>query len=515
MLALLLTAFVQIAAAQIPGLSKSNDSASAAPSDPLGRDTPLSAIVEFSRAADRGDFNSAARYLQLVGSQRTETVELCSALKILIDRELRQSIGQISDVPAGALHDGLPEDQEHIGPFIVDGAKTYIILVRIKDPQYGQIWLVSTDTLRQVRAMAHAAGKTWIERVMPDSLVDHEIFGLSLAHWIILIALLLTTFGLLVLIAAGSRMAAKAMVRDPARRRIWDDWYAGTHVPAIAAVTIIIQFLAIPPLGFPLTFRVIYARIGMVALVIALTWLLRRGLSLMFTHARGMLRGRDRASTHSLMRLSERMIQALIVVIAIIAVLILFGVESKTALAGLGVIGVALALGAQKTVENLLGGIFLLSDKALAVGDQCTIGSQSGTVEDVTLRSVRLRTSSQSLLSLPAGSLAQTGIENFATRRKILLDTRLRLKYGTSVEQLKRILEGVRALLADDPRLEKESAYIRLANFGPEAIEMELNAYVLSADAGVFRRVREELLLEIAALVESVGSGFAATPTGR
>jgi MscS family membrane protein len=124
---------------------------------------------------------------------------------------------------------------------------------------------------------------------------------------------------------------------------------------------------------------------------------------------------------------------------------------------------------------------------------------------------VRLRTANQSLLSLPAGSLAQTGIENFATRRKILLDTRLRLKYGTSVEQLKRILEGVRALLADDPRLEKESPFIRLANFGPEAIELELNAYVLSADAGVFRRVREELLLDVAALVESVGSGFAAT----
>jgi MscS family membrane protein len=85
-----------------------------------------------------------------------------------------------------------------------------------------------------------------------------------------------------------------------------------------------------------------------------------------------------------------RGVKALLAVVAIVALLILLGVESKTALAGLGIIGVALALGAQKTVENLLGGIFLLSDKALAVGDYCTIGSQSGSVEDVTLRSIRI-----------------------------------------------------------------------------------------------------------------------------
>ncbi len=197
-----------------------------------------------------------------------------------------------------------------------------------------------------------------------------------------------------------------------------------------------------------------YAHIGRVALVLALAWLLKRGLALVFTHARSMVRGKDRASTQSLMMLTERMVQALVVVIAIIWVLILLGVESKTALAGLGVVGVALALGAQKTVENLLGGVFLLSDKALAVGDYCTIGSQSGWIEDVTLRSVRMRTVNQSLLSLPAGSLAQAGIENFATRRKLMMQATLRLRYGTSVDQLKQILGGANALFAQNPKFE-------------------------------------------------------------
>jgi len=204
-------------------------------------------------------------------------------------------------------------------------------------------------------------------------------------------------------------------------------------------------------------------------------------------------------------------LQALIIIFAIVTLLILFGVESKTALAALGVLGVALALGAQKTVENLLGGIFLLSDKALAVGDYCTIGNQSGTVEDVTLRSVRIRTQQQTLVSLPAGSLAQAGIENFATRRKIMILTTLRLRYGTRVEQLRNILGGIQSLLLKNPKIEPDSTYVRLVNFGAEAIELELFAYVLTTDAEEFRIARQELLLEVAALIENAGSAL--TPT--
>jgi MscS family membrane protein len=106
-------------------------------------------------------------------------------------------------------------------------------------------------------------------------------------------------------------------------------------------------------------------------------------------------------------------------------------------------------------VENLLGGVFLLSDKALAVGDYCTIGNQSGTVEDVTLRSVRIRTPVQSLVSLPAGSLAQTGIENFATREKFLVQTTLRLRYGTTVSQMRQVLEGARGLITQNANIER------------------------------------------------------------
>ena len=509
-LLVLLLAFAQSLAAQIPGLSKPADAAAPAPpEDPLGRTSPRDTILAFSRAVQREDFSSAAQYLQLEGSQKENAQLLSVELKALFDRDLHESISSISDAPTGALDDGLPAEEERVGPLVVQGEKVYIILLRVHDPESGLVWLISSETLRHIPAIASIKGESWIEAHMPASLVKHVFLGISLAHWLVLIGVLAVSVVSLILLGSVVNLVARALIRDPARKQRWDEWYATTRWPAVAVLTILIQFFAIPPLGYPLTFRVAYARVGLIAFVIALTWLLRRALRLGFTHARNMVWGRDRASTQSLMMLAQRMLQALLIIVAAIALLILMGVESKTALAGLGVVGVALALGAQKTVENLLGGIFLLTDKAIAVGDYCTIGNQSGWIEDVTLRSVRLRTVNQTLVSLPAGSLAQTGIENFATRRKMAAQTTLRLRYGTSVGQLRQILDATRTLLETNPKIEKSSAYVRLVNFGPDAIELELFAYVLTADADEFRVVREEFLLAIAAQVEAAGSALA------
>jgi MscS family membrane protein len=207
--------------------------------------------------------------------------------------------------------------------------------------------------------------------------------------------------------------------------------------------------------------------------------------------------------------LGERVANVLIFLLALFLILHIVGFDTGTALAGLGIVGVALAVGAQKTVENFLGGVFLLSDKALSVGDLCSISNRLGFVEDVTLRSIRLRTLEQTLLSIPAGVLSQESIENFSSRGKILAQTMLRLRYGTSAEQLDSILDGVRRLVAEHPKIETGTSRVRLVDFGVQAIEVELFAYVLTSDFGEFLATREELLLQIARLVEASGASFA------
>jgi MscS family membrane protein len=211
----------------------------------------------------------------------------------------------------------------------------------------------------------------------------------------------------------------------------------------------------------------------------------------------------------SLILLAERLLRVVIILAAIFSILTIVGVDTKTALAGVGIGGVAIAFGAQKTVENLLGGIFLLTDKALAIGDKCQIGDRVGTVEDITLRSIRLRTPEQTLLSIPAGRLSQSNIENFASRSKIPVQTTLELRYGTTTEQLKSILDMIRRLLAENAKVETATARVQLTSYGPNSIQVELFAYVTTRDEAEFRTIREDLLLHIGEIVDDSGSGFA------
>ena len=458
---------------------------------------------------ERDDYVLASRYLQVNDSQRRNTDRLARDLKSLMDRYFSEAITSVSDAPEGALDDGLPIDRERVGPLDINDTKTDITLVRVTDPLAGQIWLISSETLALVPTLNRLIAHTWVERVMPSALVSREVFGISIAHWVVLVAMLVLPLILLALLSAGLALIVRHLLTSPARRNDLDVWYSATRWPAIIVVALVIQTSSLRILGYPLAFRITYAHIALVAAVIVLTWLVRRVLTLGFARARTMVWGKDRTSTQSLMLLGERLLKVMVVVVAILAILSIAGVNTKTALAGLGIGGVALALGAQKTVENFLGGVFLLSDRVLAVGDVCSIANRVGTVEDITLRSVRLRTQDQTLVSVPAGVLAQAGIENFASRQKILVQSTLRLRYGTSADQLKEILARVRDLLSAHPKVEKASARVRLIAFGERALELELFAYALTADFAEFLAVREGLFLDVASIVETSGSAFA------
>ena len=494
--------------AQIPGIA-SQAPASPQATDPLERTTPRGTIGGFIRAMEREDYVLAAKYLQVNESQRRSSELLSRNLKALMDRFFSEPITSISDSPEGALDDGLPSDRERVGPLTINNTKTDITLVRVTDQEAGQVWLISSESLALVPVLNRIVARTWIERVMPSALVSRELFDISLAHWIVLVAMLLIPLGLFALLAAGAMFVVRHIVLDPGRRHDLDVWYHAIRWPTITLAVLLVQSSMLRFLGYPLAFRIAYAHVGLITAVIAVAWLVRQVLTLGFARARAMVWGKDRTSTQSLMLLGERLLKMLVVVVAILAILSIAGVNTKTALAGIGIGGVALALGAQKTVENFLGGVFLLSDRVLAVGDTCSISNRVGTVEDITLRSVRLRTVDQTLVSVPAGVLAQAGIENFASRQKILVQTTLRLRYGTSTQQLKQILDGVRELLAQSPKLEQASSRIRLINFGERALELELFTYALTADFAEFLALREALFLEIASVVEAAGSGFA------
>ena len=145
----------------------------------------------------------------------------------------------------------------------------------------------------------------------------------------------------------------------------------------------------------------------------------------------------------SILLLMQRLNRIVLLTIALVGALAILGVNVKTTLAGLGIGGLAIALAAQKTLENLIGGVSLLMDKALRVGDFCQIGDQLGTVEDIGLRSLKLRTLDQNLSVVPNGSLAQMQFQNMARRSKLLINQTFSLRIETQTEQLRFVLDHV------------------------------------------------------------------------
>jgi MscS family membrane protein len=185
------------------------------------------------------------------------------------------------------------------------------------------------------------------------------------------------------------------------------------------------------------------------------------------------------------------------------------GIPAYGVVAGLGVGGLAIALAAQPTIENLIGGFSLFADKPVRVGDLCRCGTDKGTVEAIGLRSTRIRGVDRTLTTIPNAALAKMAIENFAERDQILIQTVIGVRYETSLEQLRFLLAKIRELLLTHPRIHKETARARLVGFGGFSLDIELFAFATTRDRIEFLAIREDVLLRVMELVEQSGTALA------
>ena len=187
----------------------------------------------------------------------------------------------------------------------------------------------------------------------------------------------------------------------------------------------------------------------------------------------------------------------------------LVGIPVAPLLAGLGIGGLAIALAVRPTLENVIGGLTLFADGPARVGDICRFGSEMGTIEEIGLRTTKVRKMDDSLLSVANAELAQVRIENLSRRRKFLYNPRLGLRYETTAEQLRQVSDEVMALLTRHQKVLDDGFRVRLAGFGDHAINLDVFAYVDVTRIPDFLIVQEELNLAVMAIVRQAGTGFA------
>jgi MscS family membrane protein len=510
---LVLVVFVSLqswAAQSVTGLLQAGAQAqapTATAADQLGRDTPSGTVLGFLQAAQAGNYKTAADYLQMSAAHRqSQGSELAEKLKVLMDRSFVGGLRRLS-----TRSDGSPEfgttDQQTIGIFSNSDADVPVVLVRTSDPNSGKVWLFSSETLSRVSELYDNLKAHQIENKLPQSLVQNVFLGMPLWQWLALFAA--------IPLALGIGWAAVLLLAIP--RRFWLKYrnrpnlnaYGHLSTPLLVLFSALAHRVITGYFGLPLLPRLYYYRIIGVLITIGFFWFLLRATSLVMQRLRIRAISAGRIGTGTLMVLGQRLLSALVVIVAILAMFAILGFNLTTLLAGLGIGGIAIAFAAQKTLENLFGGISVLADEVIRVGDSCRFGDRVGTVEDISLRSTRIRTNERTELSIPNGALATMNIENLTRRDKILFNPTLGIRCETTADQLRYLLAEVRRMLYEHPKVESESARIRFANFDNSALSLEIFSYILTRDFAEFTAIREDLLLRIMDIVEKSGTGFA------
>jgi MscS family membrane protein len=474
--------------------------------------TPRGAVHAYLQAARDGDWEEAARYLDLralaPARREEEGPRLARDLKTVLDRTLWIELGALSDDPEGHRDDGLPPRRDLVGTIRSARGPVDVLVERSPVAEGPPRWRIAAPTVAAIPALAEELGYGPLAEVLPAVFFEVRVLEVQLWQWI----------GLAVLVALAALVAwLAALVALPLggvlARRVWPDLDRAAlarHAGPIRLLLGVAVFSAgASALALAVPVHAFLAGIERALVLVGLAWILVRVTDGLARRAALGFAARGNAAAAAVVPLGRRTVTIAVWVLAGIAVLQTFNFTVTGVLAGLGVAGLAVALAAQKTVENLFGGVTLIADRPVRVGDFCRFGDRVGTVEEIGLRSTRVRTLDRTVVSIPNAEFSGMQLENFALRDRIWLSAKIGLRYETTPDQLRWVLVELKKLLLAHPKVHPDPARVRFTGFGAYSLDLEIFAYIVTADINEFHAVREDLLLRIMDVVAASGTGFA------
>jgi MscS family membrane protein len=342
---------------------------------------------------------------------------------------------------------------------------------------------------------------------IPDFLDRFGPFGLTWLQWLAVLAVVAASAVFGTLAGRVVRAVVGRLVRRT--RSTWDDiLLARLAGPISAALGLalgagLIPQVSPPPDAADAAYR--FIRAGYFAVFF---WTLFRLVDVGF-HMLGESMWARSGPSRSLIPLGSRVAKVALLAMAAVAVLSYLGYPVASLVAGLGIGGLALALAAQKTVENLFGAFSIGVDQPFRVGDTVRVEDFMAIVERIGLRSTRFRTMDRTIVTIPNGKLADSRIESFTARDRMRLATVIGLVYGTTEAQLRQVIDGFQHVLREHPKLFSEGVTVILRGLGPSALEIEVTAWFKTEDFGEFQSIRQEILLQFLRVVERAGTQLA------
>jgi MscS family membrane protein len=502
------------------------------PLEPPDRSSPRATMTSFLASVDRawelysaGDpafeepFRNARECLDLSDVAPLVFDEVSAETALLLKEILdRLELPPMNQIPG-------PADIEEFGMTQWTVPHTEIQLVLHTEGDHDGQWLFSNATVRRVqefyervRDLPYQPGRTGghieelragsnavllikLTEVMPRWFKT-EIGGMFAWHWFGLVLLVVLLVSAVLFIAwlvrrwqsggwPGHRIAGFAVPLATICVPFVGRWMIGRifQLPGPPALMLRLLFSVVGYIGLAWLMAVLITRIGELT------------VKLWFRDSRPLKK--------QLVRVIFRIAAIVVVTVVSLMALQTLGVPVAGLIAGLGVGGLAIALAAQSTLENFIGGIILYADQPVRVGDVCKFGDRRGTVEDVGLRSVRVRTIDDTVVTIPNSTFAKMQLENLSERERILLRENIRLRYETTGEQLRIVLSEIESMLQEHEQIAEAPLRVRLTGFGEYSLKVELFAYALTDAWPMFLEVREDVLMKVMEIVEHSGTRLA------
>lgn len=471
--------------------------------------TPRAALGRFLVLARDGQFADAGRFLDTSDVSGVSAATLARQFKAVLDRHLWVDLELVSADIAGDTADGLPAGVDEIGVIpMADGSRRPVRLVRQSstDPEFG--WRLSRGTVQRIPEWYGELGERWLLESIPASLQRPGPFDLLRWQWLAIIPLLIIAA---LLGRVSSRLvraiAAHAVTRT---KTTWDDVIlARIEGPLTAALTLVAAALLVPYLSLvqpaaDAAFRLV--RVGLYGALFAMCW---RVVDIARDLVAAAPWARASSSSRALLPLAGRVVKVLLAAVGAIVLLSALGFPVASLVAGLGLGGLALALAAQKTVENLFGSFSLGVDQPFREGDFVKVEDFVGTVETLGLRSTRFRTLDRTLITIPNGRLAEMRVESYAARDRLRLAATFGLVYETTAAQMRTVLAGIERVLRGHPKIWPDAVVVRFREFAASSLDIEVMAWFRTAEWSEFQLIRQEVLLQVMEVVEQAGTSFA------
>ena len=474
--------------------------------DPLKRETPRSMVSGLLGALGQSDYDRTALYFDLPPAtssrQRTNAVEQARAFHaVLDDGGTLDTFITLSNDPNGKVSDDLPVDQERVGEIAIQDKKIPVLLTKGQDGEH-QVWRVSRETLTQITAATKRAP------VVTEPAADQVIVaGAPLKDWALLLGLGVLVFGGLWMLSALIVFCMRKLVPDPEANGLYR-FFEAALPPVSLLIAVGVFYNWAEQLPVSIVARQTLLRYTGIVSVIALVWFGLRLVDAISELAIARMQRSQRRQVISVITLARRAAKVILLAFSCIAILSTFGIDVTTGIAALGIGGIALALGAQKTVENLVGSVTVIADRPMQVGDFIKVGDVVGTVEDVGIRSTRIRTNERTVVTIPNGDLSARQIENYAARDRFLFNPVIAIAYGNSSAKLKEAIFIVQQVLAEEKNM-AEGHRARLGSISERAFNIEVFSHIDVHEFDTQVIIREKLLLTIFERLEAADISLA------